>query len=364
MIKAQQPPAMEDRNPRRYGTEIVPSYHHLPAVKHSHYHWKTALSFFSEALGGGPQVIATLLQVCGAEEKRLIRAGRYLALASTITSPILLISELHMARRWYNMLRIFRPTSGMSIGNLSLTSFGFFSTLTAAGQLLEDLGCRRAGHSMTLMSYPAALAGAMVCLYSGSELEQTCSPLWAQSYPMLSALFAATGLSVGASALSLTALSLHEPPAAHERLRTISLIAQGVQLFLALKAESAWRKRPGTATFGHSPASRRFTAGALGIGMILPIALRLLRSTAIPDTKTEMIAAGATLAGAYILYDTVIEAGNKTMVRPEDYLEFSRQSQKTEVSVRKPTGRCWKTFGYGLLAASCVVLLWKRRNNR
>ncbi len=359
----QQPPVM-DRYAGQNGKEVVISYHHLPAVKHSHYHWKTALSFFSEAVGGGSQVIATLLHLRGAKEKRLIRAARYLALTAVITSPALLISELHMARRWYNMLRIFRPTSGMSVGNLSLTSFSVFSTLTAAGQLLEDRGYRRGSHPMTLLRYPAAMAGAMVCLYSGSELEQTCSPLWAQSHPLLPALFAATGLSVGASALSLTALSLHEPPTTHERLRTISLVAQGVQLFFALKARSAWQERSGTAAFDHSRASRRFTAGALGMGMILPITLRLLRSSTGPGRKIEMVAAGATLAGAYLVYNTVIEAGNVSTEKPEDYLESSRQKHSNEVSARKPTGNRWKKFSYGLMAASaCAVFLWKRRNN-
>ena len=362
-MTTKQPPALKDLYAVRNGMEVVPSYHHLPAVKHSHYHWKTALSFFSEALGGGSQVIATLLHLRGAKEKRLIRAGRYLALTAAVTSPVLLISELHMVRRWYNMLRIFRPTSGMSVGNLSLTSFSVFSALTAAGQLLEDRGYSRKGHPMTLLGYPAAMAGAMVCLYSGSELEQTCSPLWAQSYPMLPALFGATGLSVGASALSLTALSLREPQATHERLRTISLVAQGVQLFFALKAQRAWRTKPGAAAFDHSRASRLFTTGALGMGMILPITLRLLRSSTAPGTKTELIAAGATLAGAYLLYDTVIEAGNNSMKVPEDYLESARRSQR--FSARKQTDRCWRTFGYSLLAASaCVLFLWKRRNNR
>ena len=47
----------------------------------------------------------------------------------------LLIIDLHTPSRFYNMLRIFRPTSPMSIGSYVLTSFGALSACLAAAQL-------------------------------------------------------------------------------------------------------------------------------------------------------------------------------------------------------------------------------------
>ena len=90
----------------------VPTYYGIPPLKESPYHWKTALSFLAEALGGGPQVIAALISLAGNSEDRSLGTGRrYLALAGSFAAPALLISELHTPRRWLHMLRIFRPTS-------------------------------------------------------------------------------------------------------------------------------------------------------------------------------------------------------------------------------------------------------------
>src|SRR3546814_15451143 len=48
--------------------------------------------------------------------------------------------DLRTPRRWYNMLRIFRPTSPMSFGSYILTAFGGFSALTLLGEFVEGRG--------------------------------------------------------------------------------------------------------------------------------------------------------------------------------------------------------------------------------
>ena len=60
--------------------------------------------------------------------------------AGSVVGAALLIIDLHTPTRFYNMLRIFRPTSPMSIGSYVLTSFGALSALLAAAQLRHDLG--------------------------------------------------------------------------------------------------------------------------------------------------------------------------------------------------------------------------------
>ena len=342
------------------------SYYGLPPVKHSHYRWKTALCFLSEALGGAPQVIAAALHFSGNPEVReLVRAGRYLALVSSFTSPALLISELHTPGRWFNMLRIFRPTSSMSIGNVSLTAFGIFSFLTAAGQLLVDLGHTSGRTAGAIFSLPAAAAGGMICLYPGTELEKTCTPLWAGSSPLLSPLFAATGLSAGAAAMSIAAQRLVVSDRGRDLLNRFSLLALCVQLTAALLVEKKWYGDKVIDSFMGSRHASMFRLGVIGPGILFPLVVRLAGVlSGRPLPAGEAAASAATIAGGLMLYNVALEAGNFSAENSSDYLEHARSEPLPEPG--RPSGpRPFDkidAIGLSLLAAAGVALLfWKRR---
>src|SRR5690242_13779555 len=116
-----------------------PTYYDLPATKPAPYGWLVSLYFFVGGLAAAAQFIATVADWLDAEEAQpAVRAGRYLALGGALLSPVLLIADLHTPRRWYNMLRIFRPTSAMSIGAWALAAFGSLSGVVALGQALHD----------------------------------------------------------------------------------------------------------------------------------------------------------------------------------------------------------------------------------
>ena len=129
-----------------YGGE---SYYGRPAVKASPYGWKVALYTFLGGLAGSAQVIATLADLVSPRKHRaLVKAGRVLAAVNgALLGPALLVLDLHTPQRWYNMLRIFRRTSPMSIGSYVLTAFGAFSAAS-----LTPL--------KTLFQVPAAIAEA------------------------------------------------------------------------------------------------------------------------------------------------------------------------------------------------------------
>src|SRR3546814_20363040 len=63
-----------------------------------------------------------------------------MATAGSAAGAVLLIIALRTPRRWYNMLRIFRPTSPMSFGSYILTAFGGFSALTLLGEFVDGRG--------------------------------------------------------------------------------------------------------------------------------------------------------------------------------------------------------------------------------
>ena len=59
-----------------------------------------------------------------AGDERSARVARKVALAALLPSPPLLIKDLGRPERFYNMLRIFKPRSPMSMGSWCLTVFG------------------------------------------------------------------------------------------------------------------------------------------------------------------------------------------------------------------------------------------------
>src|SRR5689334_1056317 len=173
-----------------YGGE---SYYGRPAIKASPYRWKVALYTFLGGLAGAAQVIVTLADLISEKKYRsLIKAGRVIAAANgALVGPALLIADLHTPQRWYNMLRIFRRTSPMSIGSYVLTAFGAFSALSLIPKVER------------VTQIPASLAGAGMASYTPALLASTATPLWASTPRALGAEFASAAFASGAAALML-----------------------------------------------------------------------------------------------------------------------------------------------------------------
>jgi len=116
------------------------TYYGRPAIKPSHYKWLISCYLFVGGIAGASQIIAAIADLFGGKGDRgVVRGGRYVALLGALLSPVFLITDLHTPKRFYNMLRIFRPTSPMSIGSWTLAGFGALSGVAALGQAIEDL---------------------------------------------------------------------------------------------------------------------------------------------------------------------------------------------------------------------------------
>ncbi len=353
-----------------------PTYYDMPALKHSHYRWLTAVSFFAEGIGGFAQITATLADLIGGgKDRSLVRAGRYLALAGSSISPGTLISALHTRKRWYNMLRIFRPTSPMSIGVWSLSGLGLLSGAAAAGQLAEDLGWQKTGRGLARAAgIPAAVAGGVVSAYTGTELEETQMPLWVSAYPLMSPLLASVAACNGFAALSLMPVSKD----AARRLDTMAMTAESLQLSLAAITFLRWRNHASAASFQHSRHEKMVLAGILS-GAAFPLALRLLSaSTGKSHPVVRWMAGLSGLAGGLTFLLGIIYAGRESGKHAADYLSLtsepvrkSREDEHTGISdieaasLRQPVrpGRGKKLL-FGLLAAGAgfaVCAMFKRR---
>jgi protein NrfD len=303
------------------------TYYGQPAIKPSHYGQLVASYLFIGGLAGASQIIATIAELCGRDEDRaVVRAGRYMALAGALAGPAFLIADLRTPERWYNMLRIFRRTSTMSIGAWSLVTFGAMSALTAAAQGLADrLGnvfYRRVARWFAL---PAAATGAVVATYTGTLLGATSTPLWAGADRILPALFGTSAAATSAAALSLAGQLKQQQANATRRLERLALMAAGTELLLC----SALDRRRDEKNLGkplkQEPVATVYQAGYKGLGLIAPLVIHGLGMLTGRRSRTWSAAAAiATLAGGYILRSVIVYAGKESANRPEDYFHFTQ----------------------------------------
>ncbi len=309
------------------------TYYDVPPIKHSHYKWRTAAAFFGTGLAGGSQALAALMDLLGCGEARSVaRTGRYLALGCGAASTGLLIGALHTRQRWYNMLRIFKRTSPMSIGIWSIAPFGVLSGLTAAGQLAEDMGHetlgRRAGR---VFGIPAALIGAVSITYMGTELEETNMPLWASAYPLMAPFYAAVGMSNSAAALLLAADRKRTPDRIANGIRDLFLVFGATEFFLGALIQNRWGTRPENRSYGGSVYELLFLVGGIGAGMVVPLVLVFLER--IGEGRFGRFSTPACLvklAGGVLAQTAVIYGGRASGKHVRDYFEYTRAERISE----------------------------------
>jgi protein NrfD len=296
-----------------------PTYYGRPALKASPWTWEVAAYIFLAGLGGSAQIIATGADLLGGPGARsIVRNGRHVALAAALLGAPLLISDLKTPRRWYNMLRIFRPTSPMSIGSYVLTTFGAASAITALGQLLDERrGHRVSGRVAKAAQIPAALAGAGMSTYTGALLSATSTPMWAAEPGLLAARFACSAMATGAAALSLT--EQIDEPANSRVLDRVALTATAAELAVSVVSERRQRAKGVGRPLRQGGWGVAHTFGALALGAGVPLAcygLNLMRKRR--SRNLSIAASLAVLAGGMIMRQAVLHAGQQAARRPDE----------------------------------------------
>ena len=250
------------------------SYYGQPAVKKSHYGWLIVSYFFVGGLGGSSRLLAAIADLRDPDRyKSIVRAGRYLGFLGAVASPIFLIADLHVPRRWFNMLRIFRSTSAMSIGAWTLFGFGVFSGLTFAGQLLSDLFHLRFGRWVArIFGLPAAIAGTIMSFYTGVLISSTSTPLWASAPRLLPALFGSSAASTAAAAIEFAGRGLGQSAEEHRRLTKFAFLTAGLELALATALRIRWRQKKLDAPLAELPLPGAFVA-ATALCAAAPLAI-------------------------------------------------------------------------------------------
>jgi hypothetical protein len=196
-------------------------------------------------VGGVAGVSAVLAEGAAATGRpALERWARLAAAGGAAVGTVALVHDLGRPARFLNMLRVFKPTSPLSVGSWILAPFGGLSTVAAAAHLTGRLGLlgRPAGVG-------AAVLGAPLATYTATLLCDTAVPAWHEAYREMPFWFAGSA-AAAAGGLGLAAAPLEESAPA----RRLAVLGAGVDLAaerlahrrLGMLAEPYDRGRPGT----------------------------------------------------------------------------------------------------------------------
>jgi hypothetical protein len=285
------------------------TYHGRPSLKPAGFDWKVAAYIAVLGASGAAQVLAAVARRKDPRDAAGVASrARGLALAGSVVGPAILIGHLKTPKRWYNMLRIFRPQSPMSWGSWLLTGFGAASFATWAA---ERLGWRRAADAAQI---PAAVAGAGMATYTAALLSTTSNPLWASAPGPMAAGFGASSMAGGASALALLQRRAGDERSAR-RLEELALVALAAEHVALRAAERQWRRDGVSVPVRTGVPSVAYKGGGKALRLAAPVVLGLLGRPG--------LASAAVLLGGALMRQGLLRAGDASANRPRDALRFA-----------------------------------------
>ena len=277
---------------------------------------------FLAGLSGSSQILATIGEATGRGELTgVVRRGRYLSLLAPTIGAALLVYDLHTPKRFYNMLRVAKATSPMSIGTWLLMSFSACAFAAAAGQAGADRWPKQAWMRRVAKTagMPAALAGAGLATYTATLLSATSTPVWAAAPSSLAVRFGSSSVAAGAAALALG----EQDPVVRGKLDAVQASALALEAVLAAVAQRRYRHDGVHGAFD-STAGTVEHVGATGLGVVLPLGLLAVSMLMARRPRALSMAAGvATLIGSATLRTAMLSLGNVSAERPDVSFRFS-----------------------------------------
>lgn len=305
------------------------AYKDVPILQTPTWNNDIAAYFFLGGVSSGAFLFGTLLSGSGPKRRSLARTAQIVSFAAMLPCPALLIDDLGKPSRFLHMLRIFKPSSPMSLGSWALTAHGAFATLAAARHLAEAGKLSRGGdlltaipaRALTIGGFPTALT---LGGYTGVLLGTTSIPVWSTS-PLLGGLFMASALNTGVAAtIAVSVLMGSDEPGDHALLGpfTITLGCSEIALLAGFLATSGRAARP--LLRGREAL---LLAGAV-VGSVAAVALDSAGMRA-PGHARRVNVAGAiaALIGGACLRWAVVRAGHVSAADREGTLAATKPSR-------------------------------------
>ncbi|MBI4260331.1 MAG: polysulfide reductase NrfD [Actinobacteria bacterium] len=217
-----------------------PTYYDRPAIKEPVWIWSVPAYFYVGGAAGAANVLGAVAQLVDREGMDgLVRRCRWIGAVGGGLGTAFLVIDLGRPERFLNMLRVFRPTSPLSLGSWVLAA----ATPAASGAAALS----GAGGALRALADAAGLGAGLVGLplsgYTAVLLSSTAVPIWQETRRTLPMLFVASAMSSAASLLELTGLNRREEEVVH-RFGLAGKIA-GMAAMVAVEKEASRVDRVG-----------------------------------------------------------------------------------------------------------------------
>lgn len=311
-------------------------YYGLPAIRGPHWNWLIVAYFYLGGIAGGSYALASVAELLGGDgNRRIARAGRYLSLATVLPSPVLLILDLGRPERFHHMLRVVKVRSPLSVGTWILLLFSAFSGASAVAQAANDgllgrdtlparLGRRVPARALGAVGIVPAFA---LSGYTGTLLGATAVPMWGRNARYLGPLFLASSLANSSAVLALIhAATPRADERALERLERFDTLAQLVELGL-MTITQARLGRELDRPLRQGPTGLAYRAGVHGVGLALPLGLRLLHRLLgrHPGRAATMFTSLLTLVGGLLFRYVMVYGGKASADDPQATFAYTRE---------------------------------------
>ncbi|MGI8434902.1 MAG: NrfD/PsrC family molybdoenzyme membrane anchor subunit [Nocardioidaceae bacterium] len=245
-------------------------------------------------LGGVAGVSAVMAEGAAATGRpALQRVSRLVAAGGAGLGTVALVHDLGRPARFLNMLRVFKPTSPLSVGSWILAPFATFASVAAASEvtgIAPRIG-RLAGRG-------AAALGPPLATYTAALICNTAVPSWHEAYREMAFLFAGSASSAAAGVAMMATPASEAGPARRLAVAGATLdllMARRIEHGMGLLSEPYQVGRPGRLL----TAARRLTAaGAVGSLVADVLATRTPRHAA---ARVASALSGLALVGGSVL---------------------------------------------------------------
>jgi hypothetical protein len=167
------------------------SYYDRPIIKAPV--WKSPdvpLYLFLGGAAGTSSVLGAMADLSG--RPALTRVSRLVAGGGSIAAVALLVHDLGRPERFLHMLRVFKPTSALSMGTYILSPFSAAAGATAAVELLGRFPRLKRFGGMV-----SAVFGGPMATYTAVLLANTAVPSWRAPHKTLPFVFAGSAMAAG-----------------------------------------------------------------------------------------------------------------------------------------------------------------------
>lgn len=281
------------------------SYYGLPILNQPVWEWPIPAYFFTGGTAGAAAVMAAAASA--KSDHATARHGRLIAAGAVALSMPLLVKDLGRPARFLNMLRVFKPTSPMSVGSWLISGFGAAVAAAVAGEMSGRYPLPTAA-----AGYAAGLMGLGMSTYTAVLLADTAVPVWHEARVALPFEFAGSS---AAAAGGLAMISLGSEGSAAVR----RFAALGAALELAAAKVSHRRMgQPGT-VYKEGPAGRIELIGSASAFCGAATALGAGRF------RSGQVLAGVLLVGGALCKRwSVYEAGKQSAADPSYTVALQR----------------------------------------